>query len=170
MGTRGITKVINNGETVVAQYGQWDHYPSGQGITALQFVSNPDNVAKLKAGLANVYDISEEDHKALIRKYTDNENGWFSGDQATAYSNDNPSLTRDTGAGILEVIANSTGPVPIIRDLEFENDELFCEGSYTVNLDNNTFISKYGEATVVCNLSALPTIEQYLDSFETVNA
>ena len=34
MGTRGLTMVVSKGKTRVAQYGQWDHYPSGQGRTA----------------------------------------------------------------------------------------------------------------------------------------
>lgn len=37
MGTRGLTMVICDGETKVAQYGQWDHYPEGNGITCLEF-------------------------------------------------------------------------------------------------------------------------------------
>ena len=40
MGTRGLTSVKVNGETKIAQYGQWDHYPSGQGIVALNFLRN----------------------------------------------------------------------------------------------------------------------------------
>ena len=36
MGTRGLTKVIDkDGITKVAQYGQWDHYPEGQGVKIL---------------------------------------------------------------------------------------------------------------------------------------
>lgn len=38
MGTRGIHFVISNKQIKVAQYSQWDNYPSGQGLTALKFV------------------------------------------------------------------------------------------------------------------------------------
>jgi len=38
MGTRGLTSVIYKNETKIAQYGQWDHYPAGQGATVLKFL------------------------------------------------------------------------------------------------------------------------------------
>ena len=38
MGTRHVTAVFLNGEPRVAQYGQWDGYPSGQGVTILDFL------------------------------------------------------------------------------------------------------------------------------------
>ena len=40
MGTRGVTMVIQEEKVKVAQYGQWDHYPSGQGLTALDILRN----------------------------------------------------------------------------------------------------------------------------------
>ena len=38
MGTRNLTAVYLDGQYKVAQYGQWDGYPEGQGITALTFL------------------------------------------------------------------------------------------------------------------------------------
>jgi len=42
MGTRNLTMVISNGKTKVAQYGQWDGYPSGQGAAILNFFKKAD--------------------------------------------------------------------------------------------------------------------------------
>ena len=39
MGTRNLTVVYVDGEYRVAQYGQWDGYPSGQGMTCLKFLT-----------------------------------------------------------------------------------------------------------------------------------
>ena len=33
MGTRHITVIIKNGKPIVAQYGQWDGYFDGAGVT-----------------------------------------------------------------------------------------------------------------------------------------
>ena len=39
MGTRNLTLVKDKeGKTKVAQYGQWDGYPEGQGSTILNFI------------------------------------------------------------------------------------------------------------------------------------
>jgi hypothetical protein len=58
-------------------------------------------------------------------------------------------MSRNTCADILEVIATSDGMLPIVLDLEFEFDELMCEGIYTLNLDNRTFVSTYEGITLV---------------------
>jgi len=142
MGTRGITEVIYNGEIVVSQYGQWDHYPSGQGITAFKFLRSQENIDNLKKNLALVYVPSDDEYKAIVSKYSD-ERGMMTMEQGDEFSKMYPSLTRDTGAGILEVIANATNPVPLFLDLEFKDDRLFCEGVYTINLDDNTFTTRY---------------------------
>ena len=41
MGTRNLTMVIDQeGEVKVAQYGQWDGYPSGVGVGIVSFLKN----------------------------------------------------------------------------------------------------------------------------------
>lgn len=40
MGTRNLTRVIDNGELKVCQYGQWDGYPIYTGRKVLEFVRN----------------------------------------------------------------------------------------------------------------------------------
>jgi hypothetical protein len=146
MGTRGLTKVIKNGKVVVAQYGQWDHYPSGQGITALNFLRDESNVAKLDINLSYVYEVDSPRIKEFADKLGEN--------FQTAY----PSLIRDTGAEILELIANTKDPVPVFLDTDFENDDLFCEGVYTVNLDDKTFTTKYEGVETTLPLDSLRAV------------
>lgn len=65
MGTRGLTAVMVDGEYKVAQYGQWDHYPDGQGKTALAFCRENLSTAKgqkaFKAKLGQVEFSEDED-------------------------------------------------------------------------------------------------------------
>jgi hypothetical protein len=164
MGTRGITKVIYEGNTVVAQYGQWDHYPSGQGKVVFEFLRGADNISKLTNGIKNhIYVPSENEYNEIVNGYS-NESGMMTMEQGDSFGKVYPSLTRDTGSGILEVIANADSPVPLYLDLEFENDDLFCEGVYTVNLDNETFTTKYNGSETVIPFSEIYNLglEDYL--------
>ena len=51
MGTRNLITVTLNKKKVVAQYGQWDGYPEGQGKTVHEFLSKV-NLDKFKKQLA----------------------------------------------------------------------------------------------------------------------
>ena len=168
MGTRNLTKVIKDGEIVVAQYGQWDGYPSGQGLTGFFAVTKDDVMASLAANLSLVYYPSEDELGAMIKPFED---GTFPGgmtlDSGKAYGEKYPSLTRDTCTEILYVIANATEPVPLFLDIEFEDDELFCEGVYEVNLDNKTYTSKYNGIIVTLTFDEAKElgVEGYLKRF-----
>ena len=165
MGTRGITEVTYNDKIVVSQYGQWDHYPSGQGITILNFLRDQDNIEKLKNSfdLHLTYEASDEELKKIYTIYFD-ENGMGTLAQSDNFGKDYPSLTRDTGGGILEVIANATDPTPLVLDKEFRNDDLFCEGIYEINLDDETFTTIFGETTLTLSFERCLTIsdDEYL--------
>ena len=143
MGTRHITKVIYEGKTVVSQYGQWDGYPSGQGLTCYFFLQDENNIENLRKNIKNIFYPVQEQLDDYIAPFR-NENGMVEWEAGKAYSEKYPSLTRDTGAEILRVIADSgNGLVPIVLDTDFENDALMCEGIYEINLDTNRFITKF---------------------------
>jgi hypothetical protein len=154
MGTRGLTKVIKNDKIVVAQYGQWDHYPSGQGLTALRFLRDEANVDKLDKGLYWLYETTSDEVGELAKRVGED-------NFVTAY----PSLIRDTGAEILEMIANAKGALPVYLDSGFEYDELFCEGVFTVDLDKKTFITKHDGIETILPLDSLRAMsdEMYLE-------
>jgi hypothetical protein len=154
MGTRGLTKVIKNDKVVVAQYGQWDHYPSGQGLTALRFLRDEANVEKLDKGLYWLYEVDSKDVGEIVDRIGEEH-------FVTAY----PSLIRDTGAEILELIANAKGALPVLLDTDFENDELFCEGVFTVDLDKKRFTTKTDETITTFPLDSLKELsdEMYLE-------
>lgn len=143
-------------------------YPEGQGVKVLKFLSTPGNIARLIANLDKLYSPTEEDFNAINAKVEDflkeaqaryrqlssmedepNENGESSDSklQEELLNNEHirrpmyyvcPSLSRDTGAEILDVIASSTEPIPAIPDLEFIFDSVFCEWAYVIDLDSDT--------------------------------
>lgn len=144
MGTRNLTMVIYKGETKVAQYGQWDGYPSGQGSTALEFLLNNDlNKFKQKLDLCNFIDKSPRKQKEMenFLKKIGSENGWMNGEQAEKYHKKYPYLTRDNGAKILDLINDhkTEKTIWLNNSEEFAADSLFCEWAYVIDFDKNTF-------------------------------
>jgi hypothetical protein len=166
MGTRGLTKVVDrNGVTKVAQYGQWDHYPAGQGVTALEILLSRHNAVKLLELALDKCEFVSDAKRELIyagynAKYADVVE--VGQDNFTAML---PTFSRDTGADILNVVIWSAGSVPLLDESDFENDNLFCEGVYEINYNTNKFVSKFGDEVVEFPLNALPDRETYLDKF-----
>ena len=79
MGTRNMTFVVESGEYRVAQYGQWDGYPSGQGLNIVDFMREQDNRDQLRRGLGLTRLLIEMDKNSdqehpdviLIKAYND---------------------------------------------------------------------------------------------------
>lgn len=141
MGTRGLTMVIHEEKTKVAQYGQWDHYPSGQGVHVLNFLKTK-NLNQFKEQLKKIKFIDEEKDKEIdeFMKSIGSKDGWMTSEQAEKYHKAYPYLTRDHGAAILDRILESTDDVIWLRDsTDFAGDSLFCEYAYVIDLDKEKF-------------------------------
>ena len=161
MGTRNLTVVKDKaGTTRIAQYGQWDGYPSYSGIQALEFLRNKDWQALLHAKLDLVQFVGDEEVDTLYKQYESTD--WENKDFLNAY----PGLHRDTGIGILAVVANAIAPIKTVDNTEFANDKLFCEGIYEVDFSTNKFISIYDDKVVEYDLDNLPIDKDYLSAFE----
>lgn len=167
MGTRNLTKVIDkDGITRVAQYGQWDGYPSYTGTRILEFLLEYKMIDKLEASLVKARFATDEELNELIKPYVD-ENGMMTFEQGAEYSVMFPSLTRDTGCDILKVLVYSNAYVPLQDESDFESDDLFCEGVYTIDFQTRTYTTKYGGFEESFSLDTLPSAEEYLKAFES---
>lgn len=142
MGTRHLICVVKDNDYKVAQYGQWDGYPSGQGITILSFLRDELDREKFLANLSQTFEPTEEQVKAWwleVGHDIEKSNGFVDHAIAKHYSAKHPSLSRDTGAKILEIIQNASEPVPVNLYKEFAADSLFCEWAYVIDFDKGTF-------------------------------
>jgi hypothetical protein len=165
MGTRNLTVVIDKaGQTKVAQYGQFDGYPSYSGITALEFLRDDGNRALLSAKLDLVQFVGDEEVNELYSQF--DKTDWENKDFLNAY----PGLHRDTGVDILSVVANAIAPVKTVDNTDFANDSLFCEGIYEVDFSTNKFTSNFNDIVVQYDLDSLPTDEEYLAQWELATA
>ena len=157
MGTRNLTCIKKNGTYVLAKYCQWDGYYGGQGHIIVNFLRTPGNIEKLRERADDLAFISEEDlKKKWISVGADPESNWVSMDVASAFGNNWPELSRDTGGEILEQICKTEGTFQTIDDLSFAADSLFCEFAYVIDFDDNTFSWYEG-----FNNSPLPETERF---------
>lgn len=130
MGTRHLTMVQLDGQYRIAQYGQWDGYPSGQGSTVLEFLktwNRPVFEQKLRA----ITWLTQADADAL------NEEIKAKGLQ-DKWQRLYPELSRDTGAEILEIVEKAQPGIKLKNGTDFAGDSLMCEYAYVIDLDANT--------------------------------
>lgn len=139
MGTRNLVAVYEGGAYRVAQYGQWDGYPEGQGITVLQFLRDKMNEALFRERVHNAKYISPAALSALWQRYGADEHGYVRCEDADRMKKDYPQFSRDIGAEILELVQNSDNGILLNDRLGFAADSLFCEWAWVVDLDGRTF-------------------------------
>ena len=139
MGTRNLTAVFIDGEYKVAQYGQWDGYPEGQGMTALYFLRERMDEDLLRRALRNSSYISPEALDALWKEYGAGGDGMISLDKADKMKLDHPEFSRDTGAEILDIVQSHPEGMQLNDNIGFAADSLFCEWAWVIDLDSGTF-------------------------------
>ena len=139
MGTRNLTAVYLDGQYKVAQYGQWDGYPEGQGITVLTFLRDKMDLELFKEALRNSSYIPSEELTALWKQYGADENGLVTMEDSDRMMEDHPEFSRNTGAGILEMVQNHSEGMKLQDSIDFAADGLFCEWAWVIDLDAGTF-------------------------------
>lgn len=138
MGTRHLTCVKKNKEFKVAQYGQWDGYPTGQGVDILDNLQS-FHMSRFVDRIEQVKSLTEDEVNALwVECGADPASSLVSVVVAEEFKKKYPSLYRDTGANILRIIYENNGGVPVHLSTEFAADGLFCEWAYVIDLDDNT--------------------------------
>lgn len=141
MGTRNLTivrvKVKNKKQVKVAQYGQWDGYPTGQGQEIADFLKKAD-LKKFKKQVAALEAYTPEEVEKIYRTYDPgNNSGYIEISIAEKIDKAYPALCRDHGAGILQLIHDGTVK-KVVLDEGFKEDTVFCEYCYTIDLDDET--------------------------------
>lgn len=142
MGTRHLICVVKDNEYKVAQYGQWDGYPEGQGIDILNFLKEDMNRDLFLNKLNNVSYISDEEWTKRWIAFgvdLDDSGGWVTNDISDKFYKKYPEFSRDTGSDILSIIQNSNRDLKLRNSIDFAGDSLFCEWSYVIDFDKNIF-------------------------------
>lgn len=130
MGSNNLTMVYLDGEFKIAQYGHWDGYPKGQGMTCLKFLREMMDKEKFLNALRNLSWISDEDISHLWES--------FGADNIYKFNKRYPEYDRDTGAEILSLVQN--GDVSKLENsIEFAANGLFCEWGWLIDFDSGTF-------------------------------
>ena len=135
MGTRNLTMVIYQGKTVVSQYGQWDGHPKGQGKTIVSFLTLMDK-KKFIEQLNKIDYVHEDDVHHFYRDCGADDSGLVNMDVAGKFTKSYPSISRDCGADVLNLIYNNDN-TKILLNENFGYDSLFCEWCYVVDLDRD---------------------------------
>lgn len=143
MGTRHLIAVQLNEEYKVAQYGQWDGYPEGQGLDVLDFLSSW-LLPFFEEKLHRVRFLDEEVmDKEFVVSYNKNAPIWSSDQDNRTHSQRRwfeNYISRDLGSDILRNIATSDDKEILLKNsIDFAGNSLFCEWGYVIDFDSRTF-------------------------------
>ena len=140
MGTRHLVIAVIDGETKVAQYGQWDGYPTGQGARICKFfrdhlqqdIDYNEFVNKLRQ-----IDLMDDERYHDYLKRIDAE-------KDERFLERNPQFSRDTSSGVLDLIRLSDPQLALHDSIGFASDSLMCEWAYVLDFDKGVMEIYHG--------------------------
>lgn len=140
MGTRNVIGVYQNGEYKVGQYGQWDGYPSGQGLDVLHYLRDHANLEQFKENVSKCSWVDDEKFATLWEEFgVTRDREFVSCDISDKFNKKYPQFDRSTEAKILKMIEQSDNGLLLRNSIDFAHDSLMCEWVYVIDLDKNTF-------------------------------
>ena len=182
MGTRHTTMVIAGEKTKVAQYGQWDGYPSGQGKTVLKILRRMKRYNQFPAFLkqlekARFMNDADQKEMDVFSKYIGSNDGWMNDKQAQLYHAKYPYMSRDHGATILDLIYKSKDKeILLVDSTEFASGHggvFGCEWVYVIDLDKMTLTVYDGTLksnSVTFDINTLPTQRGFMKMLKPFEA
>jgi len=176
MGTRNLTMVIDQeGTKKVAQYGQWDGYPSGVGVGVLEFLKDNDLFEKFKQKLPKVRFLDSDGRdKEFIESYEKNTPEWSNEPDNRTEEQKNwwsAFCSRDLADEVLTNIAKSEEKEIILIDREgtAKGSDSWVEWVYVIDLQKNTLSISYNldnEPVKIYQLDNLPHDEDFVNDLE----
>jgi hypothetical protein len=134
MGTRNLIAVHVEGQYKIAQYGQWDGYPSGEGLATLGFSRTIVDQAARQAFADKCRAAKFLTQEDIDRINAELKSGAASMDAGGKYQQ----FSRDRGAEILRIVSQHEPGILLKNSLSFAGDSLFCEWAYVIDLDKGT--------------------------------
>ena len=154
MGTRNLTMVKSKYELKVAQYGQWDGYPSGNGQKILNFLKSVD-LEQFKKKVELCRFISQAELDALEQE------------KYETLCKEQPQFSRDTGADILQMIMENEKDGFLLHDMSlFGFCDISCEWLYLIDLDHNKLTVRHNLIEPILATYELDALPEDMNALE----
>jgi hypothetical protein len=124
MGTRHLVIVKTKTRTAIAQYGQYDGYPSSAGVGILSFIEKAD-MSVFAQKIKKCKFISDQQIKKLEKSV---------GEEALK------SVYEVMGVDILDFVYKSNDVVVLRNDYTFAGDTVFCEWVYVLDMEKSVLL------------------------------
>lgn len=179
MGTRNLSILKKDGEYKVRQYGQWDGYLEGQGMTILEFCRKEGNLKALREIADDLRDIRNKEMNAFCELYDSLAPQWSNQpDKRTTEMRYwfEKLCSRDIGGEIFENIITvdksklpkeMDGHIYLMHYSDWDKlinySDIWIEYAYIIDLDTNKLeVWSYGEQLGEFDLDNLPSDDEFL--------